>query len=257
MTDVMVVLPTYNESENLPLMLNALLQLPSLALRILVVDDNSPDGTGRLADEFAQRDPSRVFVLHRTEKAGLGPAYLAGFRRAIELGAEYIIQMDCDFSHQPEYVPKLIEKLIAGYDLVIGSRFMRGGGVDRTWSFFRKLLSWFANGLYVRILLGIPVSDSTGGFRIWRRETLVGMDLNRIGANGYVFQVEMAYVAHKLGYRLAEIPIYFPDRERGKSKMGSHIIVEAAVRVWQLIVRHRGLTPAQRVSGPAQRNTIA
>ncbi|MBL8131288.1 MAG: polyprenol monophosphomannose synthase [Anaerolineae bacterium] len=246
MTDVMVVLPTYNEAENLPLMLDALLKLPEVALRVLVVDDNSPDGTGRIADEAARRDPQRVAVLHRTEKNGLGPAYIAGFRRAIELGAETIIQMDADFSHQPSYIPQLIAKLDSGFDLVIGSRFVRGGGVDKTWSFFRKLLSWFANGVYVRLLLGIPVSDSTGGYRIWRRETLIGMGLERISANGYVFQVEMAYVAQRLGYRLTEIPIYFPDRERGKSKMGSHIIFEAAVRVWQLLLRHHGLTPSQR-----------
>ncbi|MCK6576972.1 MAG: polyprenol monophosphomannose synthase [Anaerolineae bacterium] len=246
MNDVMVVLPTYNEAENLPLMLDALLNLPEVALRVLVVDDNSPDGTGRIADEAAQRNPQRVAVLHRTEKNGLGPAYIAGFRRAIELGAQYIIQMDADFSHQPSYIPQLIAKLESGYDLVIGSRFVQGGGVDKTWSFFRKLLSWFANGVYVRLLLGIPISDSTAGYRIWRRETLIGMGLERISANGYVFQVEMAYVAQRLGYRLTEIPIYFPDRERGKSKMGSHIIFEAAVRVWQLLLRHHGLTPSQR-----------
>ncbi len=242
MPDVMVVLPTYNEAENLPLMLDTLTRLPGVMLRILVVDDNSPDGTGQIADDFAARAPDRIFVLHRTEKAGLGPAYIAGFRRALTAGADYIIQMDADFSHQPDYIPQLIARLESGADVVIGSRFMRGGGVDRAWSLFRKLLSWFANGIYVRVLLGIPVSDSTGGYRIWRRETLIGMDLDRIGANGYVFQVEMAYVAHKLGYRLAEIPIYFPDREKGKSKMGSHIVFEAALLVWQLIVRHRGLT---------------
>lgn len=246
MPDVMVVIPTYNESENLPLMLDALLNLPGTALRVLIVDDNSPDGTGKIADEISTRHPNRVVVLHRTEKNGLGPAYIAGFRRAMELGAQYIIQMDADFSHQPSYIPQLISTLESGYDMVIGSRFVRGGGVDKTWSFFRKLLSWFANGVYVRILLGVPVSDSTGGYRIWRHETLRGMGLDRIGANGYVFQVEMTYVAYKLGYRLTEIPIYFPDRELGSSKMGSHIIFEAAVRVWQLILRHRTLTPNQR-----------
>ncbi len=246
MPEITVVLPTYNEAENLPAMLDALLGLEAYRLRVLVVDDNSPDGTGSLADDAAARTPDRVSVLHRTEKAGLGPAYIAGFRRAIADGAGYIIQMDCDFSHQPHYIPALIAALENGADVVIGSRFMRGGGVDRTWSWFRKLLSWFANGVYVRLLLGIPVSDSTGGYRIWRRETLLGMGLDRIGANGYVFQVEMAYVAHRLGYRLREVPIYFPDREKGKSKMGSHIIFEAAVRVWQLIARHRSLSPADR-----------
>lgn len=246
MSDVMVVLPTYNEAENLPPMLDALLNLPNVPLRVLVADDNSPDGTGKIADDYAARFPERIYVLHRTEKAGLGPAYIAGFRRAMELGADAIIQMDADFSHQPRYIPELIAKLESGYDLVIGSRFVKGGGVDKSWSAFRKLLSWFANSVYVKALLGLPISDATGGYRIWRRETLIGMDLNRVGANGYVFQVEMAYVAFKLGYRLTEIPIYFPDRERGKSKMGSHIIFEAAVRVWQLLARHRSLTPSQR-----------
>ena len=241
----MVVLPTYNEAENLPLMIEALLALP-VDLGVLVVDDNSPDGTGDLAEQISQQHPGHISVLHRAEKTGLGAAYIAGFRRAIDLGATYIIQMDCDFSHQPKYIPDLIARLETGYDLVIGSRFARGGGVDESWSAFRKLLSWFANGVYVRVLLGIPVSDATGGYRIWRRETLIGMGLEHIRSNGYVFQVEMAYVAYRLGFKLTEIPIYFPDRERGKSKMGSHIIFEAALRVWQLIYRHHSLTPQQR-----------
>ncbi len=240
-----VVLPTYNEAENLPPMIDALLALP-VNLQILVVDDNSPDGTGELAEQLAAQHRGKVAVMHRTEKAGLGPAYLAGFRQAIDLGAEYIVQMDADFSHQPRYIPDLIAKLEDGYDLVIGSRFAPGGGVDQSWSRYRKLLSWFANGVYVRILLGIPVSDATGGYRIWRRETLVGIGMDRIRSNGYVFQVEMAYVTYRLGFRIAEIPIYFPDRERGKSKMGSRIVFEAALRVWQLIARHHSLNPQMR-----------
>jgi dolichol-phosphate mannosyltransferase len=240
-----VVLPTYNEAENLMPMIDALLALP-VSLHVLVVDDNSPDGTGTLADQLAAQHAGQVSVMHRTEKAGLGPAYLAGFERAIDLGADYIIQMDADFSHQPKYIPDLIDKLEQGYDLVIGSRFAPGGGVDQSWSLFRKLLSWFANGVYVRVLLRIPISDATGGFRIWRRETLLGMGMDRVRSNGYVFQVEIAYVAYRLGYRIAEIPIYFPDRERGESKMGSHIIFEAALRVWQLIYRHHSLTPQMR-----------
>ncbi len=241
----MVVLPTYNEAENLSPMIDALLALP-VSLHVLVVDDNSPDGTGALADQLATQHAGQVVVMHRTEKTGLGPAYLAGFQRAIDLGAEYIVQMDADFSHQPKYIPDLIDKLEQGYDLVIGSRFARGGGVDQSWSLYRKLLSWFANGVYVRVLLGIPVSDATGGYRIWRRETLTGMGTDRVRSNGYVFQVEMAYVAYRLGYRIAEIPIYFPDRARGKSKMGSHIVFEAALRVWQLIYRHHSLNPQMR-----------
>jgi dolichol-phosphate mannosyltransferase len=154
--------------------------------------------------------------------------------------------MDSDFSHQPKYVPELIAKIEQGFDLVIGSRYARGGGVDKTWGPYRKLLSWFANAVYVPVLLGLPVSDATAGYRIWRRETLIGMGLDRIHSNGYVFQVEMAYVAHRLGFRIAEVPIYFPDRTRGQSKMGSGIVFEAALRVWQLIYRHRALNPNMR-----------
>ncbi len=246
MSKIIVVLPTYNEAENLPLILDALLALPVNTLSVLVVDDSSPDGTGALADARATQQPDRVRVLHRTEKNGLGPAYIAGFRQALALDADYIIQMDADFSHQPKYITELIAALENNADVVIGSRFAPGGGVDHNWSWFRKLLSWFANGVYVRVLLGIPVSDATGGYRIWRRATLLGMNLDRIRSNGYVFQVEMAYVAHKLGYQIREIPIYFPDRERGTSKMGSRIILEAALRVFQLLRRHHQLTPQDR-----------
>jgi dolichol-phosphate mannosyltransferase len=247
MAQTTVVLPTYNEAENLPLMVDALLALP-VTLNILVVDDNSPDGTGELAERLAAEHPGQISVVHRTEKSGLGTAYIAGFGEAIRRGAQYILQMDADFSHQPKYIPELIAKLDQGNDLVIGSRFAPGGGVDQSWSVFRKLLSWFANGIYVRVLLGIPVSDATGGYRIWRRETLIGMGLDRVHSNGYVFQVEMAYVAYRLGFRIAEIPIYFPDRARGQSKVGSRIVFEAALRVWQLIFRHHSLNPQMRRS---------
>jgi dolichol-phosphate mannosyltransferase len=246
MPDILVVLPTYNEAENLPLMVEALLNHPETRLRLLIVDDNSPDGTGSLADGFAAQHPDRLSVLHRTQKAGLGPAYIAGFKQAIQLGADYIIQMDCDFSHQPSYIPALVARLESGADLVIGSRFVRGGGVDQTWSPYRKLLSWFANRVYTPLILQIPVYDATGGYRIWRRETLIGLDLDRIQSNGYVFQVEMAYVAHQLGFAVAEIPIYFPDRKVGQSKMDIRIQIEAALRVWQVRSRHHGLQPSQR-----------
>jgi dolichol-phosphate mannosyltransferase len=245
MAQTTVVLPTYNEAENLPLMVDALLALP-VTLNILVVDDNSPDGTGDIAERLATEHPGRISVMHRTEKSGLGTAYIAGFRQAIRNGAQYILQMDADFSHQPKYIPELTAKLEAGYDLVIGSRYAKGGGVDQTWGPYRKLLSWFANAVYVRALLGLPVSDATAGYRIWRRETLIGMGLDRVHSNGYVFQVEMAYVAYRLGFRITEIPIYFPDRARGQSKMGSRIVFEAALRVWQLIFRHHSLNPQMR-----------
>jgi dolichol-phosphate mannosyltransferase len=244
MPKTVVVLPTYNEKENLLLMIDALFALPVDNLHVLVVDDNSPDGTGRIADERAAADP-RVTVLHRTEKNGLGPAYIAGFKRALTTDADYIIQMDCDFSHQPKYVLDLL-KAIESNDLVIASRFIKGGSVDESWSPYRKLLSWFANRVYTPLILGIPLYDATGGFRIWRRSTLIGLDLDRIRSNGYVFQVEMAYVAHRLGFRVKEIPIYFPDRKLGTSKMDIRIQIEAAVRVWQVMQRHRSLTPQMR-----------
>ncbi len=247
MTDkkTMVVTPTYNEKENLARFVAALFALEISHLQVLVVDDNSPDGTGQLAEELRAQYDERVHVLHRTHKQGLGPAYLAGFARAIALGADYIVQMDADFSHQPHYLHTMLE-LIPNYDLVLGSRFMKGGGVDHTWSVYRKLLSLWANRIYTPAILRLPVYDATGGFKMWRRETLQGMGLQRIQSNGYVFQVEMTYVAYKLGYRIGEFPIYFPDRQEGTSKMSSKVALEAAARVWQILARHRHLTPADR-----------
>lgn len=245
MPKTMVVLPTYNEAENLPLMVDALFALPVEHLSILVVDDNSPDGTGQIADQLAEQHQGRIAVLHRSAKEGLGAAYRAGFREALRLGADYIIQMDCDFSHQPRYIPDMVAA-VDGHDLVLGSRYVKGGGVDESWSLYRKALSWFANGLYVRTVLHVPVKDATGGFKLWRRQTLIGLDLDRVRSNGYVFQVEMTYIAHRLGFKIAEIPIYFPDRERGHSKMGMKIALEAALRVWQLLYRYHHLKPSMR-----------
>ncbi|NWF69956.1 MAG: polyprenol monophosphomannose synthase [Chloroflexi bacterium] len=246
MPNLTVVLPTYNEIENLTQISEALLALPVPGLNILVVDDNSPDGTGQKAEELAQQSGGRIAVLHRQEKNGLGPAYIAGFKRAISMGADYMLQMDADFSHQPKYIPELIARLESGYDVVVGSRFAKGGSVDERWGWYRKLLSRFANRVYVPTILGLPINDATGGFRLWRRETLVGIDLDRVRSNGYVFQVEIAYVAHKLGFRMSEVPIYFPDRRHGKSKMSMRIQMEAALRVWQVMARHQSLRPAMR-----------
>jgi dolichol-phosphate mannosyltransferase len=161
------------------------------------------------------------------------------------LGADLIVQMDADGSHQPKYIHDMLA-LIKTSDVVIGSRFMKGGGVDTSWSLYRKLLSLWANRIYTPAILGLPVHDATGGFKMWRRETLQGMGLERIKSNGYVFQVEMSYVAHRLGYKLGEFPIYFPDRVIGESKMSSKVALEAALRVWQILARHRQLTPANR-----------
>lgn len=245
-----VVLPTYNEAENLPRMVDALLglKLPDTTLTILVVDDNSPDGTGALADGLAARSGGRVTVLHRLAKDGLGRAYLAGFQVALDAGAELVLQMDCDFSHRPGDIAALLGAL-PGADMVLGSRFAPGGRVDPDWAWWRKLLSWFANSVYVRLILGTPLRDATGGFRLWRRQTLVGMDLgHRIASNGYVFQVEMAYVAGRLGYTIKEVPIEFPDRKAGLSKMSVRIQIEAARRVFEVKRRHRTLTPKDRAA---------
>lgn len=247
MQSVMVVIPTYNEKENLPKIVEAVFKLDISGLQILVVDDNSPDGTGQLAEELRIQYDEQVHILHRTGKGGLGPAYIAGFNQAIELGADIIIQMDADFSHQPKYLPELLEKL-QNSDLVVGSRFAPGGSVDSNWSFYRKLLSWWANRVYTPLILNIPVNDATAGFKAWRRETLIGMDIDRVQSNGYVFQVEMSYVAHKLGYKIAEIPIHFPDRQIGTSKMDSSVALEAAMRVWDLLFRYRSLNPSMRTT---------
>ncbi len=248
---LMVVLPTYNERENLPLITQALFALDLPGLEILVVDDNSPDGTGQLAESLRTHYDNRVHVLHRQDKNGLGPAYRAGFRKALDLGADLIIQMDADGSHQPKYLGNMLD-LIKTKDFVLGSRFMPGGGVDVSWSLYRKMLSLWANRIYTPAILGLPVYDATGGFKMWRRETLIGMDLERIKSNGYVFQVEMSYVAHRLGYKIGEFPIYFPDRTIGESKMSSKVALEAALRVWQILARHHHLKPSDRVLAQAQ-----
>ena len=246
---VIVVIPTYNERENIRRIIPALFDLAVPNLHVLVVDDNSPDGTGQLADEMATSSAyaGRVFVLHRRQKQGLGPAYIQGYKRALGLGAELILQMDADLSHQPKYIPQLLERL-PECDIVIGSRYAVGGSVDDSWGPLRKLLSWFANRVYAAAILRMPVQDATGGFRLYRRETLIGLDLDKIKANGYVFQVETIFVAQRLGYRISEVPIHFPDRQHGDSKMSTSVAAEAALRVWQILWRHGGLRPADRRS---------
>lgn len=228
-----IVIPTYNEAENLPRLVSALFELPLSDLHLLIVDDNSPDGTGKLADELAQTYPGKVDVLHRKGKLGLGSAYISGFRWSLDHGAEAIGQMDADFSHPLEKIPVLAESL-QKYDVAIGSRYVAGGRLDERWPFWRRALSSFGN-VYARTILNLPIRDVTGGFKLWRRETLAGMPLERIKSNGYVFQVEMNYVASRLGFSFTEIPIYFADRRWGKSKMSFRIQAEAAVRVWKLL----------------------
>jgi dolichol-phosphate mannosyltransferase len=242
-----VVIPTYDEAENVRPMTAALLALNIPALEILFVDDESPDGTGQIADELAAQYPGQVHVLHRTGPRGLGRAYIDGFRRALDGGAELVVQMDCDFSHSPEYIPQFLEP-IRDCDVVVGSRYVKGGETDERWGWGRWLLSWWANSVYTRLILGCKVSDVTAGFKCWRRDTLRGIDLSRIRSQGYVFQVEMAYVTERLGYRVLEIPIYFEDRRIGHSKMTVPVKVEAALRTWEVRWRHRRLRPSDRLT---------
>ncbi|MYD08774.1 MAG: polyprenol monophosphomannose synthase [Chloroflexi bacterium] len=244
-----IVLPTYNESENIVRLVPALFDLGQADLQVLVVDDNSPDGTGQIVETLAAQAEyaGRLHVLHRPEKQGLAPAYIQGFTLALEMGADYVIQMDADLSHQPKYIPTLL-RLAREHDIVIGSRYADGGSVDESWGPLRKLLSWWANRVYAPAILRIPIRDATGGFRVYRRDALIGMDMKRVKANGYVFMVEMIYVACRLGYRIGEIPIHFPDRQHGASKMSSIIALEAALRVWQIKWRHRRLRPPAKAS---------
>ncbi len=224
-----VVVPTYNEAENLPLIVPEILaQDPRL--EVLVVDDGSPDGTGQLADDLAE-STGRVHVLHRPEKQGLGPAYRAGLQKALDLGADFVIQMDCDFSHPPEILKTLVAE-IENYDVVLGSRYLNGITVVN-WPIERILISYFGNW-YARKVTGLPIADSTGGLRCVRRELLEKMGFERIRANGYAFQIEMNYRFVKQKARIKEVPFFFLDRTRGTSKLTMSIGLEALWIVWWL-----------------------
>jgi dolichol-phosphate mannosyltransferase len=223
-----ICLPTYNERANLEPMLRALGEVLPEGGRVLVIDDGSPDGTGELADRLAAELP-HVDVLHRERKEGLGPAYLAGFRRVLtEARADLVLEMDCDFSHDPRDVPRLIEAA-ADADLVLGSRYVPGGGVAN-WGLVRRTIS-AGGSLYARVLLGVGIRDLTGGFKCYRREVLERIDLDAISAKGYAFQIETTYRALRAGFRVREIPIRFADREVGGSKMSRRIVLEAIWRV--------------------------
>jgi len=225
---VVVCLPTYNERSNLEPMLRALGGVLPEGGRVLVVDDSSPDGTGQLAERLAAQ-LSHVEVLHRPRKEGLGPAYVAGFRRALELDADLVIELDCDFSHDPADIPRLVEAA-QNADLVLGSRYVRGGRIGN-WNGIRRLLSLGASR-YARVLLGVGVRDLTGGFKCYRREVLEAIGLDTIGAGGMVaFQIETTYRALRAGFRVREIPITFVDRKAGGSKMSREIVLEAIWRV--------------------------
>ena len=233
-----VVIPTYNEAENLPALVAELVALGAPGLSVLVVDDNSPDGTGQVADRLAERLPGVIDVLHRAEKSGLGRAYVEGFNRALTAGADFIIQMDADFSHPPAAIPTMLD-LMRDYDVAVGSRYVQGGQLDERWSWWRRFLSWWANEVWSRRILGLRTRDITAGFKCWRRAALLGIGLDRIGSSGYAFQVEMAYLTERLGYRVTEIPIYFEDRRIGKSKMSVPVKLQGAIDVFRIRFRHR------------------
>jgi dolichol-phosphate mannosyltransferase len=235
---ITIILPTYNEAENLPKLVSALLSLP-LDLKVLIVDDQSPDGTGKIADELSAHHHTKVTVQHRTGKLGLRSAYMQGFERAFDSGAQAIVQMDADFSHDPAVLPEMARRL-ASCDVVIGSRYIKGGSLDERWPAWRKALSAFGN-FYARTILRFPLHDVTTGYRMWRRDALQAMPLDRIRSNGYIFLVEMAYVAYVKGFRITEVPIHFADRRWGKSKMSLRIQLEAAMRIWDVWWHYRDL----------------
>lgn len=229
-SDTLVIVPTYNERENLEaLATEVLARLPSADL--LVVDDNSPDGTGALAEALRAREP-RIEVLHRPGKLGLGTAYLAGFRHGLARGYDYLVEMDCDFSHDPQYLPALIERARAGADLVLGSRYVAEGGT-RNWSWSRRAISRGGN-LYARAVLGLPIEDLTGGFKCFRRAVLEQVGLDEVRSEGYAFQIELTYRAWRRGFRIEELPIIFVDRRVGQSKMSRRIVGEAVWMVWRV-----------------------
>ncbi len=241
MLKALIILPTYNEIANLrPLVKEILARGP---YDILVVDDNSPDGTGQLADQLAEKHKNRVFVLHRAIKEGLGRAYDAGFRWGLARGYDVLFEMDADFSHNPAHLSQFIREIERGADLVLGSRNIRGGGT-RNWSLLRQVISK-GGSVYAQVILISPYRDLTSGFKAFRREVLETLDLDKIGSNGYSFQIEVTHRAHQMGFKIVETPIIFHDRKVGTSKMNSKIVLEAMAIVWKI-----------RLSKPASRKRV-
>ncbi|RME83440.1 MAG: polyprenol monophosphomannose synthase [Caldilineae bacterium] len=237
---IVVVIPTFNEADNLAAITAELLALGLEDLSILVVDDASTDGTAEIADQLAARYRGRFFVIHRQGPRGLGRSYVEGFRQALRMEADAIVQMDADFSHSPHYIPQFLP-LLHQADVVVGSRYVKGGRLDEQWSWWRRFLSWRANAVYTRLILGLHVRDATAGFKVWSRQALESIDLDAIFSNGYVFQVEMAYVSERSGLRIVEVPIYFEDRRIGRSKMSVPVKLEAALRTFEIRWRYRHL----------------
>jgi dolichol-phosphate mannosyltransferase len=226
----LIIVPTYNERENVGrLIATALAQ--DARIEMLIVDDGSPDGTGALVDEIIEREP-RVHVLHRERKLGLGTAYLAGFRWALERGYDYVFEMDADFSHDPAHLPQFLAAIETA-DVVLGSRYRNGKVTVVNWPIGRLMLSYAAN-VYARAVTGLPLFDATGGFKCFRRKVLEAVDLNDVRSNGYAFQIEVSFRAWRRGFRIVEIPIVFHDRTEGESKMSGHIVREAVLMVWRL-----------------------
>jgi dolichol-phosphate mannosyltransferase len=232
---VTVIVPTYNEKENIESLVAQLLALPvdvnGWRVHVVVVDDDSPDGTGEIADRLAEENEGRVSVIHRSGKLGLGTAYVAGFKHALADGADLVCSMDADFSHNPRYVPDVLAKIEQGYDLVIGSRYVRGGGSNH--SLGRKMLSWGANTI-TRLMLGLHAHDTTAGFRCYRREVLESLDLDSIKSSGYSFLFEMLYNVERRGWKVGEVPIFFEDRRLGASKVSKGEISRALLAVFRL-----------------------
>jgi dolichol-phosphate mannosyltransferase len=236
MSETLVIVPTYNERENLPQLAQRLLSLP-VPVDMLIVDGNSPDGTGKLADELAAKHP-QIHVLHETEKRGLGRAYIASFKWALEHGYEFMFEMDSDFSHNPDDIPQLLEaSKTQNADLVLGSRYINGIRIIN-WPLKRLMLSKSAAN-YVRVITGMPFTDPTGGYKCFRRRALEAIDLDNIRSNGYSFQIEMTHKLWRQGMKIVEVPIIFTERFQGRSKMTGHIIREALWMVWRLLLQNK------------------
>ncbi|MGD8587160.1 MAG: polyprenol monophosphomannose synthase [Chloroflexota bacterium] len=250
MQKTVVVIPTLNEARNLPVLVAELWALQIPGLSVLVVDGGSTDGTGQIADELAERRPDQLAVLHLSSRGGLRRAYLAAFKWALAHEADRVVQMDSDFSHSPSYVPKLLE---AGKDadLVVGSRYVAGAKLDARIGTARYLQSWWANEVYARLILNLRLQDATSSFRCWQAEALRRIDLDAISSNGYSFQIEMAYVAEKLGYNIVEVPIHYEERRVGRSKLNLAAKLEAAWRTWEILWRYRDYGEAPARSLPA------
>jgi dolichol-phosphate mannosyltransferase len=248
MQKIIIVIPTYNEANNLPVLTAELWALQIPGLSILVIDDDSPDGTGRIADELAHQRPGELFVLHQKGKRSLRRAYVSGFKWALAHDADFIFQMDSDFSHSPGYITEMLDE-IGDADVVVGSRYVAGGRFDERMGAGSYLLSIWANAIYIRFILNLKVNDTTSGFKCWRASALRAIHLEAIFSDGYGFQIEMAYVAEKLGLRIVEIPIYFEDRRIGRTKLAFKSKLEAAYRAWDILWRYRNFAPAANESG--------